>query len=152
MSQQPPARTPLGQRHATEMAAGDLRDAVMLGQRFVQERIVRRQELQDAAVLPQDAVQEQLGFTHERGAHTLVEIAEQVHVRFLGFDVAQEQPLGGEVGHQGAAARVGEHARHLAAQDFGLCAAFPRQRHPAARHRECWTRGRTRGVRPARNR
>ena len=92
----------------------------MLGQGFVQERIVRRQELQDAAVLTQDAVQEQLGFTHERGAHTLVEIAEQVDVRFLGFDVAQEQPLGGEVGHQRAAARIGEHARHLAAQDFGL--------------------------------
>ena len=92
----------------------------MLGQRLVQERVVGRQEIQDAAVLTEDAVQEQLGFTHEGGAHALVEIAEQVHVRLLGFDVAQEQPLGGEVGHQGSAARIGQHAVHLPAQDVGL--------------------------------
>ena len=54
------------QRHAAELRAVDVRDAVVLGQPLVDERVIRRQQIEDAAIFVDDAVEEQLDLALER--------------------------------------------------------------------------------------
>ena len=61
MTQQSAAPAVFLQRHAPEAAAIDVRDAVMLRQPFVDERVVRAQQVEHAAILAQDALEKQLG-------------------------------------------------------------------------------------------
>ena len=49
-------------RHAAELRAVDVRDAVVLGQALIQERVVGVQQIEQAAVLADDAVDEQRRF------------------------------------------------------------------------------------------
>ena len=51
----------VGERHAAELAAVDVRDAVVARQPLVDERVVGRQQVEDVAVLAHDALEEQLG-------------------------------------------------------------------------------------------
>ena len=62
------------QRHAPEVAALDVRDAVVPRQPLVQERVVGAQQVERAAVLADDAVEEQLGLAPERLAQRVVEV------------------------------------------------------------------------------
>ena len=61
----PPRGLPVGNVYAPELAALDVGDSVVLGQPLIQKGVVRRQQIQHAAILAQDAVQEQLGFALE---------------------------------------------------------------------------------------
>ena len=58
----PPRSLSVVERDAAEAAAVDVRDAVVLGEALVQERVVRLQQVEHAAVLAQDALEEQLRF------------------------------------------------------------------------------------------
>ena len=53
---------------AAEVAAVDVRDPVVLRQPLVDERIVRRQQIEHAAILADDAVEEQFGLALESPA------------------------------------------------------------------------------------
>ena len=53
------------QRHAAELRAVDVRDAVVLGQPLVDEGVIRGQQIEDAAILVDDAVEEQLDLALE---------------------------------------------------------------------------------------
>ena len=85
------------ERDAAEAAAVDVRDAVVLGEPLVEERVVRLEQVEHAAVLAQDALEEQLRLLAERLPQVVVEVGEQPQVRRDRFEVAQVQPLPGEV-------------------------------------------------------
>ena len=76
------------QRHAAELRAVDVRDSVVLRQPLVDERVVRLQQIEDAAVFLDDAGEEQFGLALERVAQVVVEIREQIHDR-LGWSSAR---------------------------------------------------------------
>ena len=64
----------VGDRNAPELAAVDERNLVMLGEALVDERVVGRQQIEHAAVLAHDALEQQLGFARERLPQVVVEL------------------------------------------------------------------------------
>ena len=68
LAEQPAAVRAAGERDAAELLAVDVRDPVVPGQPLVDERVVRRQELDHAAVLAQLCFDEQLGLPPHRAA------------------------------------------------------------------------------------
>ncbi len=88
------------QRHAAELRAVDVRNAVVLGQPLVDECVVRRQQIEDAAIFVHDAAEEQFDLALERAAQVVVEVREQVHDRLACLQRAHAQPLSGEVADQ----------------------------------------------------
>ena len=71
----------IGQRHLAELRAVDIRDAVVLRQALIEERVVRVQQIQHAAVFAQDVLEEQLGLLLEALAQAFVELGEDVRDR-----------------------------------------------------------------------
>ena len=61
-----PESVGVGHSHAAEPRANHVRDPVVAGQSLVHERVVRREQIDDAAVLPDDGVEQQLGFASHR--------------------------------------------------------------------------------------
>ena len=100
-------------RHAPELGAVNARDAVVLGEPLIDEGVVRIQQLADALVFAQHALDQELGLLPQRVAQIVVEIRERRRIRLDTRDVAQEQPLPGEIRHERLRARIGEHALHL---------------------------------------
>ena len=88
-------------------------NAVVLGQPLVHERVVRAQQVERAAVLRDDALDEQLGLAPERLAQVVVEVGERPRVRARRGEVPQIQPLAGEVGDERLGLRIRQHALHL---------------------------------------
>ena len=105
---------------ATELAAVDVRDAVVLGQALVQERVVRLQQVEHAAILAQDVLEQEFRLLAEGLPQVVVEVGEQAQVRGDRLQVAQVQPLAREVGHQAPRARVGQHAEGLSFEHLGF--------------------------------
>ncbi len=105
---------------ASEVAAVDVRDAVVLGQALVQERVVRLQQVEHAAILAQDALEQEFRLLSEGLPQVVVEVGEQAQVRSDRIQVAQVQPLAREVAHQASRARVGQHAADLSFEHLGL--------------------------------
>ena len=121
LAEQTPA-VRVGERHSPEVAAVDPRNPIVTGQLLVEERVVRGQEIHDAAVFLQLALEEQLGLAHERRAEVVVEPGEApVRVRRQQPHVANLQPLTEEVPHQCLArARIRQHAPHLPIEHAGV--------------------------------
>ena len=120
MPQQAAAGAARGQRHPPEVAAGHPGHAVVPGQPLVQERVVGGDQVEGAAVLAQDALEEQLRLAAEGPAQGLVEVGEDDEVGRDRGQVAQVQPLGREVGDQRRRPPVGEHAPHLGLEHRGV--------------------------------
>ena len=89
----------------------------MARQPFVDERIVRPQQVEHAAVLSHDAVDEQLRLPPECLLQAVVEVREQTVVGPLHIQIAKIQPLAGEVGHERLRSRISEHAPDLPLED-----------------------------------
>ena len=85
----------------------------MLGKALIQERIVGTEQIENTAVLAENAGDEELGFFAEGGAQVLVEAAEDVGIGLQIFERPQVEPLAGEVLDQRVGVRRGEHARRL---------------------------------------
>ena len=86
LAQQAAAHVELrGQRHAAELRAIDVRDSVVLRQPLVDERVIRGQQIEDAAILMDDAAEEQLDLALVRRPQVVVEIREQIHDRLAGL-------------------------------------------------------------------
>ncbi len=101
------------QRHAAEVAARHVRDAVVPREPFVDERVVRRQQLADRPVLTHLAFEKQPRLLLERRPEVVVEGREPRRVRPDARHVAQIEPLLEEVADQRVGAPVREHAPHL---------------------------------------
>src|SRR5207247_8157598 len=61
LAKQPASPAVVVQRDPTEAAPIHVWDSVMLGEPFVDERVIRAQQLERAPILAQDAVDEELG-------------------------------------------------------------------------------------------
>ena len=71
-----PRRASLRHRHATEVAAVHVRNPVVPRQALVDERVVGVQQVEDAAVLAHDALEEELRLRRNACAELVVEIRE----------------------------------------------------------------------------
>ena len=83
----------LGHFDAAERGAGDVRDAVVLRDPLVDVGVVRRQQVEHAAVLADDALEEQLRLANQRIAERAIEVRIQDRVGQDLVDVVQPQPL-----------------------------------------------------------
>ena len=113
---QQPAAILIGDGHAPEAVALHVRNAVVLRQPLIDERVVRGQQVDHVAVFADDAVEEQLGFAAHGLQQIAVEVGIEEQIRLRVVQVAQIQPLPGETGGQRVGAWIGEHALHLLLQ------------------------------------
>ena len=113
LAKQPASPAVLAQRDAPEVAAIHMRDAVMLGQPFVDIREIRAQQVECAPILAQDAFEKELGFLTKGLPKIVIEVREQAHVRSDRCQIPQVQPLRGEVGHQCPRTRIRQHSPYL---------------------------------------
>jgi len=72
----------------------------MLREPFVQPYMFRLQQFEHAAVFADDVTAKQFGFAAHRLAEIVVEVWKEPPVRRDGVEIAQVQPLRGEVSHQ----------------------------------------------------
>ena len=122
------------QGHAPEVVALHALDAVKFGEPVVHKRVVRVQKFQHAAVLLGDVREEQLGFFCHRRAESVVELREKFLVRRGQFQVADLQPLSGEIVHQRFCLAVFQHASDLRLQIFPQHPAFRQSEQFVVRH------------------
>src|SRR4051794_6488165 len=85
----------------------------MLGETLVEECVVGVEQRQDAAVLAQNAREEELRFLAEAVAESIVEFGERVGIWLGNVQIPEVQPLPGEVGNEGIGAWIVQHAAHL---------------------------------------
>ena len=67
-----------------------------------------------------DVLEEQFGLVLEALAQVLVKLGEDVRIRLLLLQIANVEPLPGEIRDQRVGARVVEHAAHLRLQHGGI--------------------------------
>ena len=141
-----------GQRDAPEFGAGDVRDAVVARDALVRVGVVGGKQIEQAAILANQAVEEQLGLLLQRQRQRLIGVRIQDRIRNHLLEVLQPQPLRREARGQGIGVRRRQHAARLLRQRA-------RQRQPAlpgepsaTRHRDRGPTGRTTGAMPARSR
>ena len=116
MAEQAPALLAVRQRDAPEPRPVDAGDAVVACEPLVDEGVVGVEQIQHAAVLVQGAGQEQRGLLPERLDQVVVEVGERYRVAGHVLQVAQVQPLDGEVVDERPRARLGQHAPDLRLQ------------------------------------
>src|SRR5690606_5869071 len=103
----------LAELDASEMAALDPRDPVMFREAVVDERVVRREQLERASALAQNAVEEELRLPPEGLPQVVVEIRILVDDGLVTVEVAEREPLSREILGERLRARVLDHAAHL---------------------------------------
>src|SRR5262249_14373804 len=69
------------QRHTSELRAVDVRNPVVLREPFVDECVIRSQQIENASVFTNDAAEEELGFLPECVAQIIIEIREEIYDR-----------------------------------------------------------------------
>src|SRR5581483_10325368 len=92
LPQQSPARVRFN-RDAAEPASVDARNPVVLREPLVHEDIVRRHQIEHAAIFLEDALEEQFRFLAKALAEVIVEIGEQIRVRLEILQIPKLQPL-----------------------------------------------------------
>ena len=89
----------------------------MLREPLVDERVVGREEIEDAPVFAHDAVEEQLHFAAHRLTQRIVEVRIDHRQRSGALQTAQVEPLAGEILGEGIGARIFQHALDLTFED-----------------------------------
>ena len=109
-----------GQIDLPELGTCDVRYSVVTSQPLVEERVASVDEVEDAAVVPDDRIEEELGLAPHRQAQVILELRELVAVARQRLEGAELQPLAAEIlgqrvrlratcaspGRQGSAGRV----------------------------------------------
>src|SRR5262245_60807603 len=108
-----PAADAVGERDAPKVAAIYVRNLVVTGEPLVHERIVRRQEIDDAAVLAQLRADEQPRFLVEGVAQLLVQLRLRIDVRHDAGELADGEPLSREVIDERLSSSIREHPPYL---------------------------------------
>ena len=106
------AAVAVGERHLAHRGPGRAQP-VDRRERLVEERIVAGDEVLQAAVLAQDAVEEQARLVDHRGAQGRGHLRELGGVEGLAGELVEAEPLRAEAVEEGAGARVGEQAAGL---------------------------------------
>src|SRR5438067_10670462 len=86
-AQKPPAIF-IRESDSPELVAANVPDTVMDRQPFIEERVVRREQIERASVFPYDAFNKEFHFTPESNAQILVEVGKYETVRFDRVDAA----------------------------------------------------------------
>jgi hypothetical protein len=92
----------------------------VFGEPFIEERVVRSNQREHAAVVAQHAVEEQLGFFTEGLSKVIVKVPENSGAGSQSINVAKPQPLTGEVRREVERAAIGEHSTDLLLKLRGL--------------------------------
>src|SRR5690606_31784330 len=117
------------ERHAPELRAVDVGDSVMSRKPLIDERVIGRQQLENAAVLANDAAEEELDLAPEGLAQRAVEVREQLDDGLARRDAAHVEPLPGEVLNERLRAGIRDHPLHLLLEHGRIAeAAFGRHR------------------------
>ena len=116
LAQQAAARV-IRQLHAAKAAAVDAWYPIMLCQAFVDEGVIRVQQIDHAPVLSNVAIEEQLGFTPEGFPKIVVETG---RFRPGVLEFSQVKPLAGEVLGQRRRFGIGQHAASLMRKNPGI--------------------------------
>src|SRR5882762_577593 len=103
----------VGNRHAAEMAAVNVRNPVVFGQALVDERVVGSQKIEQAAVLAQHTLKEELRLAPEIPSQVLPEVREQELVWRRAFNRPELQPLAVEIHRERIRSRVRQHPADL---------------------------------------
>ena len=111
-----PPRRRSARAHPPELVARDALDPVMPREHVVEEGVVGVEQLQHAAVLPEDVREVPLRLPAHRVPQGVVEAGEEVRVRGHPAELAELQPLADEVLHERVGPRVVQHPDHLPAQ------------------------------------
>ena len=120
MAQEPASRV-VGEGDAPEMIAVDVRDPVVACETLIDERVVGVQQIQDAPILAQRAVQEQFRLLLKRIAQVLVEVREDVRIGQHTAQPAKLEPLRREVVHERSLGpRVGQQTPGLLIEHLRL--------------------------------
>src|SRR4051794_38384938 len=90
-----------------------MRNAVMLREAFVQERVVAVDQVEDTAILLQNALKKELRLLPKRLSQVVVEIREQAHVGIGRIQIAKIQPLPGKVADQRSRTIIRQHSPNL---------------------------------------
>ena len=122
-----PAPVP-AHRHPAEVASLHVGNAVVPRESIVDERVVGVEQVEDAAVLAHDALEEQLRLAAERLPQPVVEVGEEHLRRPRRLQVPELQPLADEVVGQGPGAVVGQHPAHLPPELSGVGQRAARRR------------------------
>ena len=115
MTEQPASRL-IGIGHATEVHAVHIRDAVVPGQAFVDEGVLRPQHVDKGTILSKLVFEKQLRLLPHRVTQAFVKRGVGGRVRCRVPELAQLQPLAGEVLDECAHSGTGEHEANLLVQ------------------------------------
>ncbi len=105
-------------RDAAEPLAVDVWDAVVTREPFVDKRVVRAQQVEQAPILADRALDEHLGFRPKRLAEVFIELGVLGGLSLLVVEITEPEPLAYEVVHQGTAPRIGQQATGLLFEHF----------------------------------
>ena len=148
-----PAADAVGERHAPEVAAVDVRDAVVPRQPLVHERVVGGQQLEHAAVLAQLAADEQLGLllaSRRAGSRRTPGTASASGTTPASLPSSSHwlAKLSTSACERGSRSI----RRTCCSSTAGIAAACRAPPRPAARRPECCSTGRTTAATPGRDR
>ena len=115
----------IAQRDPSEPVAVNAGNAVVLGQSLVDEGVVSAKQVDDTAIVPHDALDEQLRLSCEGRPESLVERREGDRVRCHVRNVAEQEPLPDEVIDQRRRPAVSQHPTHLLLEDRGVLQFAP---------------------------
>ena len=89
----------------------------MSGQSLVDERVIGRHQVEHAPVFVHDAPEKERCLLLECLSQVVVEVCELLRVRLHVPEIAQVEPLAGEIGDDRVRLGVGEHPPHLLLED-----------------------------------
>src|SRR5262245_26161046 len=101
------------ERHAPEAAAIDIGNSVVLRQALVEKGGIRLEQIKHTAIRSHNAIHEEFRLLAERLTKIIVKVRILTDVRIDGRQVAQPEPLSGEVTCEIVRARIGEHPAGL---------------------------------------
>src|SRR5678815_1214671 len=107
-------------RNSTEVAAGDMRNAVVLGESLVHKGVIRGKQFQHAAILTDDTADKEIEFALQSVEQRVTETWKTVLVGRRASEVADVKPLAREVCDQSFRLRIGQHALNLTRERRGF--------------------------------
>ena len=124
----------VGEMDLAEFVALNARDTVVPGEVLVEEGEVGVQQGGDRQVLADDVGEQHFGLPAHRILEALIEAREGAAGGLGGGDVAQAQPLAGEIRHELAGARAGDQAVDFRVEPLAEFAAAGELHQPLVRH------------------
>ena len=85
----------------------------MLGQALVDERVIGPQQVEHAAIFVHDALNKEFCLASKGLPQVVIEVRKGARIRIERCQIAQVQPLSGEVAHQHARPSVCQHPPYL---------------------------------------